>query len=307
MRILVGTLYCGESQFDECVRGIQDQTWRDFEHFVVRDLPNRAAHEALYRRFMEGAGEFDIFLKVDADMVIENGMLFTGIVEKFRGNADLELLEIAVRDFFSDEMMWGMNAYRNTMTWSTCGDDFFVDYPTREPAVRLKDDSDLAPAAVHCENPAPFHAFHFGAHRALKVVQPDRLVINEKASREHWRTLESARKKFAGTSDTRVGLAVLGAELAWLGDIDSSHIDYTDSRLKSLFERYKGLNADRIRKAVCRVSRRRFGFMSSEARYRFLIRLYRYRALCPRAFKRLGLSGFFLWALGRYARRGGVS
>jgi len=37
MKILVGTLYSGENEFEECVASIQKQSIKGFEHLVVQD------------------------------------------------------------------------------------------------------------------------------------------------------------------------------------------------------------------------------------------------------------------------------
>ena len=86
MRILVGTLYTIENEFDECVASINRQSHSDFEHFILENLPNKHAHDTLYRTFMERSGDFVLLIKVDADMVIEDEDLFAKIVDKFRVN-----------------------------------------------------------------------------------------------------------------------------------------------------------------------------------------------------------------------------
>lgn len=52
MRLFVGTLYTIENEFDECVASIALQSYRNFQHFVFRNLPNKEAHDALYSAFM---------------------------------------------------------------------------------------------------------------------------------------------------------------------------------------------------------------------------------------------------------------
>jgi len=104
-RILVGTLYAGENEFEECLASIKRQTYRGWSHFVIRDLPKQEAHKKLYQTFMNRADEFDLFIKVDSDMVIENENLFKGIAARFKGDPSLEQLSIAVKDFFTDQLI----------------------------------------------------------------------------------------------------------------------------------------------------------------------------------------------------------
>jgi len=270
-------MYCGENEFEDCVRSIERQTGVDVEHFVVRDLPNKQAHDTLYRRFMDGAARCDVLVKVDADMVLARNDLFDRIAGKFGALPKLKDLEIAVLDFFSDRLMWGLHAFRSTVTWRRNEESLFVDYNTFLPDERFRDDTELAPAARHCTNPSPFHAFHFGVHRALKVIQPGHATINRVAGRDHWETLECTRAKFARTGDQRIGLAVLGAELALRGGLDPKRVDYGDAISKALFDRYSALDAGRLRRAIRRLVWSRLGFLGSETQLKLLLRYHQWR------------------------------
>src|SRR5690242_14514637 len=117
MRILVGTLYTIENEFAACCAAIQRQTHTDFEHLVLEKLPNKVAHDTLYRTFMQRSDEFDLLIKIDADMVIRSPNLFAAIVAKFRADPLLDEYVIQLHDFFTDRPMWGMSVYRNTVRW----------------------------------------------------------------------------------------------------------------------------------------------------------------------------------------------
>lgn len=244
MRIFVGTLKTIENEFEECRVAIRRQSHRDFEHFVFEGLPNKQAHDILYRSFMERADEFDLLVKVDADMVIEDRHLFAKIVRRFEENPTLKDLEIAVHDFFSDRLVWGMHAYRNTVEWSVSEENLFVDACPVAPHEHVHDATDLAPAAVHCKNPTPFQAFHFGVQRALKVTQPGRTRKDPAHVRYHWSVMERTRKRFLETRDPRRGFAVLGAKLGYQGRFLPSHLDYSDPYLRERFEEYADLDAE---------------------------------------------------------------
>jgi hypothetical protein len=284
MRIFVGTLYTIENEFEACVASIERQTYRDFQHFVFEGLPNKEAHDALYRAFMDRSDEFDLLIKVDADMVIEDQDLFAKIVRKFRANEWLEDLEIAVHDFFSDQLIWGLHTYRNTVRWEQDDEDLFVDACPVDADARLHDDSELAPAAIHCKNPSPFQAFHYGVHKALKTIQPRRLEVKEAYTRYHWNNLERTREHFLETRDKRIGFAVLGAELTFGGGIHPAHLDYSDSYLRNLFDRYQHLDAAGLKQIIKRVSLSRFGFLPSATRLKVLTRVFRWRARFEKLF-----------------------
>jgi len=276
-KILVGTLYSGENEFEECVAAINLQTYKDFEHIVFKNLPNKEAHDTLYKTFMDRSHEFDIMIKVDADMVIEDKNLFEKIVNKFEIHERLKDLEIAVFDFFSNQLIMGMHAYRNTVKWEKNEEDLFVDSCTVGPGELIQDSSDLAPAAFHCKNPSPFQAFHFGVHKALKIIQPGRKDVDQIYSPYHWKNIERTRQNFLKTKDIRLGFAVLGAELTFMGGIQPSHISYSDPYLKNLFENYSFLNGIQLEKKIRKASGRNFGYLPSNIRRRILVWIFRHK------------------------------
>src|SRR5687767_10692019 len=118
MRILVGTLYTIENEFEECCAAVRVQTHQDFEHLVIRNLPNKEAHATLYSTFVGRRNEFQLLVKVDADMVVENRGLLAGVVTAFTGQPTLEHLQISVHDWFTDRQVMGMNCYRHTVSWN---------------------------------------------------------------------------------------------------------------------------------------------------------------------------------------------
>jgi len=269
MKIFVGTLKTIENEFGECVASIERQTYQNFEHFVFEDLPNKEAHDMLYRSFMERSGEFDLMIKVDADMVIENEDLFAGIVERFEEHPQLQDLEIAVHDFFSDRLIWGMHAYRDTMEWKRGEENLFVDRAEVPDEAHIQDDEDLAPAAIHCKNPSPFQAFHYGVHKALKMIQPGRWPKNTSHTQFHWTNIQETRQHFYDTEDHRLGFAVLGAEYCFRKDIKPKHISYDNPYLRNRFERFENLDSDELRAEIGRLAR--YSFLPDAARRRVLV------------------------------------
>lgn len=237
IRILVITLYTIENEFDECCAAIRAQTYRNFEHLVIKNLPNKEAHDTLYRTFERRSNEFDLMIKVDADMVIEDSRLFEKIAAKFTADPRLDWLCIQVHDFFCNRMIWGMNAYRNCVKWNYRDEQLFVDLILDYASVRKKlyDDHELTPAAIHCKNPAPFQAFHFGIHRGMKCAQPGRI----KADRQvlHWKILRDIFTHYEQTHDPRLAFALAGVETALTCMYDESVVSTANPFLLNLFMR----------------------------------------------------------------------
>jgi len=270
MKIYVGTLYTIENEFDECVASIKKQTYKNYEHIIFRGLPNKEAHDTLFRDFLDRSGEFDLMVKVDADMVITRDDLFSKIVGKFQESVELHILSIAVHDWFSDRLVSGLNTYKNRIEWKNSREDLFVDVVGTD--YFLYDDSCLAPAAKHCPNPSPFQAFHFGVHKGLKVIQVNR-PSNSRAQwrmREHWENIQFTYKHFERIKDIRLGFAVLGAELALGGVFNPEHISYLNPYAREVFNSYGNLDLPAIERQIVRLKRRNWAWLPDRTRRAWL-------------------------------------
>ena len=99
-RVLVLTLFSGEQEYEEAVAALERQSFRGFDHRVFEHLPNKEAHEALQRAVMESAADYDLFLKLDADMVFRSGDALAQIVELFRARPEVDHARTVVHDWF---------------------------------------------------------------------------------------------------------------------------------------------------------------------------------------------------------------
>jgi len=216
-------------------------------------------------------------VKVDADMVIENEELFAGIVERYEEHPQLQDLEIAVYDFFSDRLIWGMHAYRNTVEWDTNDENLFVDRAQIPSDRHMYDEEDLAPAAIHCKNPSPFQAFHYGVHKAMKMIQPGRWRKNSSHTRFHWTNIQETREHFRVTGDRRLGYAVLGAEFGIRKNIRPKHISYSNPYLRNCFEQFEDLETKQLRAEIDRLAP--YSFLRNTIRRRILVYRDRVKSL----------------------------
>jgi hypothetical protein len=245
MKLLVGTLYTIENEFEDCCASIRSQSYRDFDHIVLRDLSKQEAHEALYGHFMEKAGEYDLLVKVDADMILQDRDLFRKLVERFDSDPELDLLLIAVHDFPADRLVTGLNVFRNSVRWELGEEALFTDrtYLTSTVRKKVKDATELAPAAIHCANPSPFQAYHYGFHRGMKAV----------LGGDRWGVLAALHGHYRRNPDVRLAYAVLGADAAFDRRFNLEHISYNNGTLLKYFEtRYEGLPEEQIHRAVSR-------------------------------------------------------
>ena len=290
MKILVGIMYCGEQEYPECLESIKMQTYEDFDYFTIENLPNKDAHDLLYKKFMEHENTHDLFIKIDADMVLIRDDLFERIVNKFKSTPGLKNLEIAVHDYFSNKLIWGLHTYRNDMKWIKKDDQLLVDYVYRDnfrEGERLADDKEFAPAAIHCKSPSLFQSFHYGIHKALKVIQPDRKVLQPQWCTYHWDIINHIKNNFIGSSDIRIGMSLLGTEIGLTGQIQVDCLDYTNPKLFNIFKGYQDMDISQVHKIIKKLNFLNFGFLPDALRLKVLTKVNRSGTLANILHKKL--------------------
>jgi hypothetical protein len=262
-KIFVGILYSGENEYDECKTSIETQSYFNYDLYCYEFLPKLDAHRTLYHDFLNQRNNFDILIKIDADMVLTSDLLFEKIIQKFNQNNWMDVLGIAILDFFSGGYINGLNSYRNTVKWELDPGNVNADKVIVEKDHYFFDEKELAPAAYHCKNPSKLQAFHFGVHRAIKVFAP-------KHGTTHFALLEKTWKNFLHTKDVRIGLAVLGAELVYAGQFNKEDVDYTNPKVRNVLEDYQDMSSDRINKEIIKLRWRHWGFLPSDLRRRVI-------------------------------------
>ncbi len=233
-RVLVGVLYSGELQVTHCLRSLIGQSGVDLGYFVVAHRSKVDAHNLLYRFFETHGGHYDALIKLDADMVISASSFAFDAVEALRLEQTKTQLIVPVWDYFTDRPLVGLHVYRPGMRWSTRMEPLFTD-ANGLAANESKVLRSFAPQAIlHAKHPTPFQAFHFGAHRGLKL----RAALDDGRSayaRSHLRNLLRIRQLAAQTPDSPRSLAYLGFVLALRGDFENETVSYTDPTLEDYF------------------------------------------------------------------------
>jgi len=263
LKVLVGTLYSGENEFEECQAAIRSQVGVNFEQLIIRNKPELEAHRLLFTTFLERANEFELLVKVDADTVLGSPQLISRIARRFGDEPNLEVLSIALKDFFTGALINGLQTYRNTVRWNFEKDTVFPDIPLLDPNRYHYDQSDLAPAGMHSPNPSALQAFHYGVHRGLKSIQKIH-------STTHWGLLNLVWKNFLKTQDRRIGFASLGAELVYAGVFNWADQNYTVPRMEEVFQKYADMNAGQVKKEIRQLRLRHWGFLPTDLRRRVL-------------------------------------
>jgi hypothetical protein len=171
-RIFVGTLACGEAERAECVAAVAAQTGVSVTHTIIENLPELEAHNALWDAWEAVKTRHDLFVKVDADTVLVRPTALEDVAALFT-DEEVTGAQILLHDFFTDQLIAGLNAFSRAVTFRRATDRLWTDRVDGGHRRVLKGDPvrHLAPIGWHCRAPHPHQAFHFGLHRALKRQQ----------------------------------------------------------------------------------------------------------------------------------------
>jgi hypothetical protein len=249
-RILVGMLATGENEREQAIAALRAQTHREYDLFIIENRPNKEAHEALYSRFMSAAGEFDIFFKLDADMVLARNTALEEVANFFATNPDVELILFELIDWYSDSLIPGLVITRSTARWPTHADQLMVDSYVNITGKNVHVSDRQAALAIHSPDPSPLQAFRFGVHRAMKAIQDDREPAKKMIQKAdiHWNILLRTWSNFLIKGDRRMGLAVAGAELVLRRGSRALGSNYMDETITELFNKdYLQATSDALR------------------------------------------------------------
>lgn len=230
-RVLILTLFSGENELPESVAALESQSWSRREHKIFRYLPNLEAHQTLYDCIMNAVNEYDLFVKLDADMVFNRTTVLADIVDEFIRHKDLDHAVFSVRDWASATDIMGLHVYSNRVKWSHDDESLFVDPRPEIPGERRLYWNAPAPVADHMPNPSLEQARLFGYHRALKLVQRHRLRKNVEQAETQWNLLQGVWQAWKSTGEPRRAAVLQGAEHVFAGKdkvlVDKSEVGET--------------------------------------------------------------------------------
>lgn len=173
-KALVLTLYCGEAEYEACKASVTRQVNVETEHVYFEWLPNSEAHEAVYRTIMERSDQFDVFLKLDADMVLVHENAIRDVYEIMLEVPETDHLSMPVYDLPSGTFLMGFHLFSRRAGWTFPLDPLFPDRNPDVPGIQRIDDSLQRRIVDHMPSPSPCQAFALGVHRASKIAQVGR-------------------------------------------------------------------------------------------------------------------------------------
>ena len=222
-KVFVGTMFCGEGDFDECRRAINDQRGVSITHVIIAHRPEKEAHNSLWQAWRDVKADHDIFVKIDADTVLRSPDTLRLISDQFT-DPRVTGLQAPLHDYMTDGHINGLNAFSPRVVFNDTRDDLYCDRAVdtghdlvlREKLLPL----DLIPAGNHCHFASEVQSFHYGVHRMLKgqTVTMDRVFNAWSRHRDRVRLF-----------------ALVGAHMANRFANDRRY-NYSDPELKAAYE-----------------------------------------------------------------------
>ena len=261
-RVYVGTLYSGEVEIEACRASVQAQHFDNLVQEVIEFLPNREAHDTLYRRFMSLRKDYDYLIKLDADMEFVDDRAVAKLVAFFQDNTGLDHLQLTVHDFYTDTSVFGVHCYSNRCRWEASAEDvLFVDpFPAiagERLALYARNAGDNL--VRHAFGQRRSDAYAFGYHKAMKLTQPGRVRRDSSQVFNHWNNIRGLVAACRSQPEILRKHALCGAHDCLAAGIEGQALVDHD--------RYK---AELATPAECSDSARRFAASS----------LFRYAMLC---------------------------
>ncbi len=251
LNVLVGTLYSSEHELDRCVDALQNQHHCHRSHFIIEHMAEKAAHDQLYSRFMHNAGEYDLFLKLDADMILIDPGKLGAAVALFDESPELDHAVFTVQDWMTDSEIVGIHIYRNRVRWTRQQDVLFCDTPPDVTGERrFITRGAPSPLAVHSPDPNPAQAFHHGLLLGLKAFQTGITATRPARAFMHWRLLKRLWDHFDRVRDRRLGLALLAVEHVLSHTVTPDFCNYTNPRFWQTFGMYESMTPDQMHKQL---------------------------------------------------------
>ena len=224
-KVFVGTMFSGEGDFEECIQSINRQRNVEVKHFIVKNLPEREAHNTLFSEWNNQKENFDFFTKIDADTVLSHPFILENFGKMFQSNSRFTSIQAPLHDYFTNELINGLNSFVPRVVFNP-SPELYCDRVDTNHDVQVKSSEvvrELNPAGYHCYSATPRQAFHFGLHRKLKG-QND--IINRVA-------MAYEVNKWPGMVDARAfALAGAGAASQCAGEHN-----YTDTKFEELFQK----------------------------------------------------------------------
>lgn len=167
-------MYSNENDFTQCCEIINKQKNVNITHVVISNLPEKIAHNKLWDSWDKEkyCKDYTCFIKIDADTVLHSEHTIETIGNYFKHSNRLTGMQCYLHDYYSDELIFGLNCFSPAVKFQKTTDDLYCDRNVdvnHDIVLRGNQLSEqLIPAGFHCHNSSDIQSFHYGYHRALK-------------------------------------------------------------------------------------------------------------------------------------------
>jgi hypothetical protein len=221
-KIFVGTMYCREGDFIDCCHAINKQTSVIITHHIIKDMPEKEAHNELWSAWRAAKQDHDMFVKIDADTVLTNNEILSEFWNVMQNNVRVTGIQAPLLDYFTDGYINGLNCFSPKVVFQDTTDGLFCDRRVdinHDMIIKATDvPQSLKPAGYHCYKATSEQAFHFGLHRALKNQHDIMSLV-----REAW-----TRNK-----DRIRGMALIGSSI--ITQFREGGFNYVDEQFQTAF------------------------------------------------------------------------
>jgi hypothetical protein len=176
-QFLVCTMWCGEPDYNHCVRAIARQKDVVVQHQIISYLPEREAHNVVYEAFNR-AGPYWIRAKIDADVELLDDNVLARVAQRFVEKPMAHGIDPTVLDYMTDaELHAGVAFYTYHVQFGVQTDGLLCDR-----GMVLRSDEhwlglDIGPVGKHMYHANELTAFRYGFHRGLKRQETVRLQV----------------------------------------------------------------------------------------------------------------------------------
>jgi hypothetical protein len=163
-KVFVGTLHCGEGDFELCCEMIASQSGVVIEHHVISNLPELEAHNALWNAWNQRKKDFQLFVKVDADTVLKHNEVLFSFWKMIQENPKITGIQAPLHDYFTDSFINGLNCFTPEVEFKRSRDSLYCDRNV-DVNHRLVIKADgvsaaLRPAGLHCHSATEIQSFN---------------------------------------------------------------------------------------------------------------------------------------------------
>ena len=107
IKVLFLVMYSGEGDYEKCIESAKNQIGIVSDFFEIKNMSLKDAHCAIYSYWNDHKDDYDMFVKLDADMVLINQTKVIDVWNELK-NTNLSLLCVWVDDFLRKRLVPGM-------------------------------------------------------------------------------------------------------------------------------------------------------------------------------------------------------